>query len=102
MFTPRRGNIIGSREFLPPTYQEKRMTKLAIRLLTLAAFAVASGAVPVITPAKAATDGSTTAKKKHKKMHSMSSTGGQMQAPPMSSSQAPRNMSDDPSRKVSY
>jgi len=74
------------------------MTKLAIRLLTLAAFAMTSLAAPMVVPAKAATDGSAPAKKKHKKMKS---TGGQMQAP-MTSSQSPPNMADDPSRKISY
>jgi hypothetical protein len=74
------------------------MTKLAIRLLTLAAFAMTSLAAPMVAPAKAATDGSTPAKKKHKKMNS---TAGQMRAP-VTSSQAPPNMADDPSRKVSY
>lgn len=80
--------------------QEMRMTRFAIRLLTLALFAVASIAVPMITPAKAATDGSTSAKKKHKKT---AATGRHMQMqPPPASSQSPSNMSDDPSRKVSY
>jgi hypothetical protein len=76
--------------------QEKRMTRFATRLLMLALFAVASAAVPMIAPVKAATDGST-AKKKHKKTHP---AGTQMQSP--STSSAPPNMADDPSRKVSY
>jgi Ni/Co efflux regulator RcnB len=74
------------------------MTRFAIRLLTLALFGLASLATPMTTPAKAATDGSTTAKKKHKKT---TVTGRQMQAP-ATSSQSPPNMSDDPSRKISY
>jgi hypothetical protein len=74
------------------------MTKLAIRLLTLTVFAMTSLALPVVVPAKAATDGSTPAKKKHKKMNS---TAGQMHAP-VTSSQSPPNMADDPSRKISY
>ena len=45
------------------------MNKFAIRLLTLAAFAMTSLAAPMVVPAKAATDGSTPAKKKHKKMN---------------------------------
>jgi hypothetical protein len=74
------------------------MNKSAIRLLMLAVFAIASAAVPVTTPAKAATDGSTAVKKKHKKT---SSAGTEAQTP-KTSSQYPPNMSDDPSRKISY
>jgi hypothetical protein len=74
------------------------MNKFAIRLLTLAMFAMASAAVPMSAPAKAATENSTTAKKKHKKMNPES---GQMRAP-ATSSQYPPNMSDDPNRKISY
>jgi hypothetical protein len=74
------------------------MNKFAIRLLTLAIFAMASAAVPMSAPAKAATENSTTAKKKHKKMNPES---GQMRAP-ATSSQYPPNMSEDPSRRVSY
>jgi hypothetical protein len=74
------------------------MNKSAVRLLTLAMFAITSAAVPLITPAKAATENGTTVKKKHKKMNP---TGGQMQAP-TTSSQSPPNMADDPSRRVSY
>ena len=71
------------------------MTKFSIRLLTLACFAVALAAVPVSTPAKAATRRhATTVKKKHTKMH----PAGQMQAP--AASQYPRNMSEDPDRKA--
>jgi hypothetical protein len=73
------------------------MHKSAIRLLTIAMFAVASAAVPVTTAAKAATDG-TVVKKKHKKT---SSAGTEAQTP-KTSSQYPPNMSDDPSRKISY
>ena len=74
------------------------MSKSAIRLLMIAIFAMASAAVPAVVPAKAATDGSTAVKKKHKKMNS---SAGQMHAP-VTSSQAPPNMADDPSRKISY
>ena len=74
------------------------MNKSAIRLLTLAMFAMTSAALPLIAPAKAATENGTTVKKKHKKT---SSDGGQMRAP-TTSSQYPPNMADDPSRKISY
>jgi hypothetical protein len=74
------------------------MNKSAIRLLMIAMFAIASVAVPVAVPAKAATDGSTAVKKKHKKMNS---AGTEAQTP-KTSSQYPSNMSDDPSRKISY
>jgi hypothetical protein len=74
------------------------MNKSAIRLLMLVMFAIASAAVPVVGPAKAAADGSTAVKKKHKKM-SPAGTGAQT---PRTSSQYPPNMSDDPSRKISY
>jgi hypothetical protein len=74
------------------------MNKFAIRLLTLAMFAAASAAVPVVAPAKAATDGSTSVKKKHKKMK----PAGTEAQTPKSSSPYPPNMSDDPDRKVSY
>ena len=74
------------------------MNKSAIRLLTLAMFAMTSAALPLFAPAKAATENSTTVKKKHKKT---SSDGGQMRAP-TTSSQYPPNMADDPSRKISY
>jgi hypothetical protein len=98
MFAPMRGNTIRLREVFPVRQQEKCMNKSAIRLLMLVMFAMTSLAVPMVVPAKAATDGSTPAKKKHKKMNS---TSGQMQAP-MTSSQSPPNMADDPSRRVSY
>jgi hypothetical protein len=74
------------------------MHKSAIRLLTLAMFAIASAAVPMVAPAKAATENGTTVKKKHKKV---SAQAPQVQAP-TSSSRYPHNMSDDPERKVSY
>jgi hypothetical protein len=70
------------------------MTQFVIRLLMFSVFAVALAVVPVSTPAKAATDGTTTAKKKHTKMH----PAGQMQAP--AASQYPRNMSEDPDRRT--
>jgi hypothetical protein len=74
------------------------MNKSAIRLLMLVMFAIASAAVPVVVPAKAATDGNTSVKKKHKKM----SPAGTEAQTPRTSSQYPPNMSDDPSRKISY
>ncbi len=74
------------------------MTRFAIRLLTLAAFAMTSLAAPMVAPVKAATDGSAPAKKKHKRVDSAS---GQVRAP-ATSSQYPPNLADDPSRKVSY
>jgi len=74
------------------------MHKSAIRLLMIAMFAVASAAVPAVGPVKAATDGSASVKKKHKKM-SPARTEAQT---PRTSSQYPTNMSDDPSRKVGY
>jgi hypothetical protein len=70
------------------------MTQIVIRLLMFSVFAVALAAVPMNTPAKAATDGTTSAKKKHTKMH----PAGQMQTP--AASQYPRNMSEDPDRKA--
>jgi hypothetical protein len=97
MFAPLRGNTLKPRKVFPAT-REKRMNKSAIRLLTIAMFAIASAAVPVTTPAKAATDGSTAVKKKHKKM----SPAGTEAQTPKTSSQYPPNMNDDPSRKISY
>jgi hypothetical protein len=72
------------------------MIRFAIRLLTLGLFATALGAVPLIVPAKAATDASTAVKKKHKKINT---AGAQTQTP---TTQYPPNMSDDPARRVSY
>jgi hypothetical protein len=74
------------------------MTRFAVRLLTLGFVATALGAVPMIAPAKAATDASSAVKKKHRKI---SPAGSEAQAP-KSSSQYPPNMSEDPSRRVSY
>lgn len=76
------------------------MHKFAIRLLTLAMFAMASAAVYMVAPAKAAAENGTTVKKKHKKT-TVHSENGQMRAP-ATSSQYPSNMSDDPNRKISY
>ena len=73
------------------------MNRFAVRLLTIAMFAVASAAIPLVVPAKAATDG-TAAKKKHKKM----SPAGTEAQTPKTSSQYPANMNDDPARKVGY
>jgi hypothetical protein len=73
------------------------MNKSAIRLLVLAMFATTIAAVPVLVPAKAATDGSAT-KKKHKRA---TSAGSEAQTP-RTSTQSPPNMSEDPNRRVSY
>ncbi|HLI98815.1 MAG TPA: hypothetical protein VKT76_03780 [Bradyrhizobium sp.] len=69
------------------------MTKFAIRLLTLALFAMASATIPMAAPAKAAADNGTAVKKKHKR-----AGAAQVQAP--TASQYPRNMSEDPERKA--
>jgi len=71
------------------------MRKFAIRLLTLTMYATVLVAVPMVTPAAAATDGSTETKKKHQKMNPKSS---RIEAP--SSHPFPRNMSEDPDRKL--
>jgi hypothetical protein len=92
MFAAARGNIIRR---WPCVKQEKCMNKFAIRLLTLVLFAMASAAIPVIAPAKAATDGSTPVKKKHKRI----SPAGTEAQTPKTSSQYPPNLSDDPSRR---
>jgi hypothetical protein len=72
------------------------MSKLAVRLLTLAMYATALAAFPMVTPADAAADSSRELKKKHKRMNA---TGAAIEAP-RSSTQYPPNMSDDPARKV--
>ena len=73
------------------------MIKFAIRLATLAICATALIAVPVVTPAEAAT--SSKATKKHKRIHANSGTGNSG-----TSSPAPyyANPADNPDRKVSY
>jgi hypothetical protein len=74
------------------------MRKLAIRFLTLAIYATALVAVPAVTPAKAAADGSQEMKKHKKKTHKSL----RIEAP-KASNQAPySNPNDDPDRKVSY
>ena len=74
------------------------MRKLAIRLLTLAIYATALVAVPAVTPAKAAADGSQEMKKHKKKTHKSL----RIEAP-KASNQAPySNPNDNPDRKVSY
>jgi hypothetical protein len=70
------------------------MRKFAIRLLTLAVYATASVAVPLVAPATAATQG-THAKKKHQKIRPASSS-----AAPRVSNGTPRNYSDDPDRRA--
>ena len=69
------------------------MTRITLRLLILTVFAVGSAAVPIVAPAKAATDG--TVKKKHKRAHPASA---QMRAPAATS--YPRDYSEDPDRKA--
>ena len=73
------------------------MKKSAIRLLTLAIYATALVAVPVVTPAGAAADNSQETKKKQK----TSPKSSRIEAP-RTSTQYPPNMSDDPGRKVSW
>jgi hypothetical protein len=92
MFAPTRGNIIRLSGNFFRHLQEKCMTRFAIRLLTLAMFAVASFAAPMVAPAKAATDGSTPVKKKHKKM---GGAGTQAKTPA-----APHSTSDDTDRRT--
>jgi hypothetical protein len=75
--------------------QEKRMNKFAIRLLTLAVYVAAAAAVPMIVPSKAAAETSKATKK-----HKAAKTSGTTQS--RSTEQAPPNMADDPSRKISY
>jgi hypothetical protein len=74
------------------------MNKSVVRLLTLTIYAAALVAVPTITPARAAADGSQHVKK-HKKAHN----NARIEAP-KASSQTPyyANPSDNPDRKVSY
>jgi hypothetical protein len=69
------------------------MRKFAMRLLTLAVYATASVAVPLVAPAMAATEGTHT-KKKRQKIRPASST-----AAPRISNETPRNYSDDPDRR---
>jgi hypothetical protein len=59
---------------------------------------VTTAAIPLIAPAKAATDSGTQVKKKHKKI----SPAGTEAQTPKTSSQYPPNLSDDPNRKISY
>ena len=74
------------------------MNTFAIRLLTLALFAVSSAAIPMIVPSKAAA--ATHKTKKHK---AAKSSGGMTQSGSSGSTgQSPPNMADDPSRKVGY
>jgi hypothetical protein len=87
----------GSPQGWPDRDREKRMNKSVIRLLTLAISAMALVAVPTVTPAKAAADGSQQVKK-HK-----SHKSPRVEAP-KASNQAPyyANPNDNPDRKVSY
>jgi hypothetical protein len=75
------------------------MSRFAVRLLTLAVYATALAAVPMVTPSKAAAE-SSKAVKNSKKIHRSSGIDA-----PRPSSQARPNASnpyDDPDRKVSY
>jgi hypothetical protein len=75
------------------------MSKFTIPLLTLAMYATALMAVPMVTPANAAAD-STKEVKKSKKIHRSSGIEA-----PRPSSQVRSNSSnpyDEPDRKVSY
>jgi hypothetical protein len=71
------------------------MRKFAIRFLTLAIYATAVMAVPMVAPAKAAAE-SAQIKKKHKKINPRSSNI----AAPRFSNEIPRNYSDDPDRRA--
>ena len=83
------------------------MSKFAIRLLTLAIYAAALVAVPTVTPAKAAADGSQEMQK-HKKTHKslrieQPKSSNDKSSNDKSSNQAPyANPNDNPDRKVSY
>jgi hypothetical protein len=79
------------------------MSKFAIRLLTLTIYTMALVAVPTITPAKAAADGSQEMKK-HKKTHKSLRIEQPRSSNHKSSNQAPpyANPNDNPDRKVSY
>ena len=72
------------------------MSKFAIRLLTLAMYATALVVVPLVTPAKAATNSSTEIKKKKKVAH---------RSPGIANTRSPSAnpfppMNDDPDRKA--
>jgi hypothetical protein len=70
------------------------MRNFAIRFVTLAIYATAVVAVPMVAPARAAAE-STQIKKKHKKINPGSSNN----AAPRFSNEIPRNYSDDPDRR---
>ena len=75
------------------------MLKFAIRLATLAICATALLALPVVTPAEAATSSSKSTKK-HKRIHANSATGNSRASSPTPHYADPR---DDPDRsKASY
>jgi hypothetical protein len=93
MFILGRGDNLRHRQSPSDSQQETHMTHLALRLFMLAIFAVTAAAVPMATPAKAATDG--TVKKKHKRTHPASA---QVRAP--AATPYPRNYSEDPDRKA--
>jgi hypothetical protein len=77
------------------SHQERRVNKSAIRLLTLALCATALMVVPMVTPAKAATNGSGEIEKNKKKIQKSLGAGD-----PRSSNPAwPPPMYDDFDRK---
>jgi hypothetical protein len=96
MFDPMRCGTL--RQEVLIHFGKTRMSKFAIRLLTLAVFATSLTVAPLISPANAAADSTKPTKKKHK---TMSTRGSQMEVP-RTSTQTIRNMSDDPDRKVGY
>ncbi len=71
------------------------MRQFAIRLLMLAMYATALTAVSFATPAEAATDSGKVTKRHIKRSH-----GSNHVEAPRSYPEVPRNMSDDPARKV--
>jgi hypothetical protein len=70
------------------------MSNFAIRLLTLAMYAATLVVVPIVTPAKAATDSSKEMKRHKKKIHSGVNVGASKSSSPFPS------MYDDPDRKA--
>ena len=75
------------------------MSKSAIRLLTLAMYATALAAAPMVTSSKAAAEASK-AVKKSKKIHR--SSGVDAPRPSIQARPNSNNPYDDPDRKVSY
>jgi hypothetical protein len=95
MFIPERGDTWGTSVLENSNrHQERRMSRFAMRLLTLAMYATALAAVPMVTPVKAATASGKEIKKHKKRIHNSASI-----AAPKSSSPFPP-MYDDPDRKA--